>query len=115
MGDWSLMKKSICGAAAVLAMIATLLGFTWAMDQHWTTREVHDMFAASIYEQFQKMDKRNDLRDAQRDVQYWLKMEMFWKVECAKNPNDQDARKNLNNAIQQRMEAERRQRNLQGQ
>lgn len=114
MGEWSNMKKVICGCAALIAMVATLLGFTWAMDEHWTTRDLHDMFVAATYEQFQKMDRRNEIRDAQRDVQYWLKMEAFWGVEVAKDPNNSYKRQQLNNAVKQRMEAEKRQRRLQG-
>lgn len=114
MNNWSNMKKVICGVSALLAMLATLLGFTWAMDDHWTPREIHELFASSVYNQFQELNKRNEIRDAQRDVQYWLKMEMFWRVEVSKDPNNAYKCQQLDNAVRQRAEAEKRQRKLQG-
>ena len=111
--NWSVLKKSICGASAAIVIIVTLLGFTWGMDQHWTPREIHTMFVQATYDQFKKMDKRNLIRDAQRDVQYWLKIEMFWRVERQRNPC-QGNQQQLQNAIMQRVAAEKRQTDLQG-
>ena len=111
--NWSNLKKVVCGVAAVLGTATTLLGFTWAMDRHWTTREVHELFAQSVYKQFETMSRSSQIEDARRDVQYWLKMEMFWRVECEKNhhPGNQQQ---LQHAIKERMAAEERQRKLQG-
>jgi len=111
--NWSNMKKAACGAATLIAMLATLLGFTWAMDRHWTPREIHDLFAQSTVEQFKQISKQNAIHDAQRDVQYWLKMEMFWRVQCQKLPHAGNQAQ-LQEAIKQRQLAEERQRKLQG-
>lgn len=103
-----LLTKTLAVAAAVLAII----GGVWAADLHWVPRETHQLDLAAMSKAVQGIVDSNQIQRTQDEVFFWMRMEMSARERLARNPNDQAARRQMNEAIEKRCQAEKRLREL---
>ena len=111
------MSKGMTWALGVIATIVGVFGGVWAMDAHFTPREIHRIINEQQNKEFETaiVQIQQTFRDLQSDrkvekardaVIYWMKMENILRVECTKDCNNQSLRIQLDNAIREKRKAE---------
>lgn len=105
------MNKYIKPALATIAALLGLLISVWAIDEHYVPREVYNLYAAGIADQFQQITKSRSIDNAYRDIQFWTQQEASLRIQLSKIAIGTDLYKELvrqlNEATKQKNESQR--------
>lgn len=91
--------KTITG---IVLTIAALLGAAWAFDKKYTPREVTEMLISQLQQNQMQIQKNIQVQNAQQWLWFWqMKVEEFTGL-CNREPQNQDAKIRLSEAVSKR-------------
>ena len=88
--------------SAVILGVSALLGVAWGTDDRYATREVAELWISDLQKQMIQIQKTQQTSAAQQQLWYWQQKVEELTAVSARNPGDQPARLDLNNAKNQR-------------
>jgi hypothetical protein len=106
-------KQVVWGTIGVVVVLLSLFGSIWAIDDHYTPREIHELTIADVYQSIRNLQLNNTLQREQDNVIYWQRIELQLENACDSHPNDAALRRKYNRARHERQQAEQRLREAQ--
>lgn len=95
-------KLALGGLGTILALMSGL----WALDHHWTPREIHNLALAQTDKKVDKITEQLGVMGLQQQEFYWKRREQDLKAEMRTRPNDRALREDYEYAIQERRRVE---------
>jgi len=100
-----------------MVTVFSILGGVWAMDAHFTPREIHqitkeqgaknlELAMNQVQQQFKTFQRTSELDRARAAVRHWTQQYVTLSIACARNPNNQELRNQLDMAIREKKRAE---------
>ena len=100
------MTNNFKTAIASLVVLFGILGGVWAMEEHYTPRDFHELCMTQVQRQMADFQKTNQIQRAQDQVFYWMRIETQIREEIARQPNDSNLYRKLNEVSRQREAAQ---------
>jgi hypothetical protein len=98
--------KTIWSVVGALIVVGGLIAGGWALDEHFTPREVHNLTKDQIYADMSQFRKDLAVQRAQDNVIYWQRIELQIQDACDRYPNDKALQRKLQRAQYERRKAE---------
>lgn len=106
------MSKGFTWTLGVIGSILCIFAGVWAMDAHFTPREIHKLAMNQVTKQFSQIQSASELDRARAAVRHWTQQFVTLSVACAKSPNNVELRNLLNLATKEKCKAEAYLKNL---
>lgn len=99
--------KQIGGLIAAIVVAGGLVTAGWTLDEHWTTRKLHEITKKQIYADMSQFQRDLRVQRAMDSVNYWLRIELEMQNACDRYPNDINLKRKYERAKLEREKAER--------
>ena len=99
-------SKQIWSVVGALVVVGGIIAGGWALDEHFTPREVHNLTKDQIYADMNQFQKDLRVQRAQDNVIYWQRIELQIQDACDRYPNDKNLQRKFERARYERQKAE---------
>jgi hypothetical protein len=99
--------KQIWSVVGAFVVISGIIAGGWALEDHFTPREIHKVTTDQIYADMSQFQKDLAVQRAMDAVMYWRRVEWELQNACDRYPNDRNLRMKLQRAREERQRAER--------